>query len=518
MQLHREIMNYQDIQPIKNKIEPDRQGARRHYGVHPYFTRRPYNVVREYIERYSNPLDLVLDPFGGSGVTAIEAYLLSRAGIQNDINPLANFISNGLYFLSEKTEQEVKNAFIRVIDGISEKVNSLIALSDNEIERSWFIYLENYRFPENVKLPKNSDAEYYYDLFTKRQLICLVVIKSEIEKIEDTQLKHIVLTAWSATLSKINKTFLSAEGRKESRGGSSIFSIYRYKIASHIIELNPLEVFTQRVRNILKAQIEILQEKESSKRKYGTGGSYISHSINATELNKTYDKEIDYIFTDPPYGGHIAYLDLSTLWNIWLGNSPAAADFENELIVGGDGKHSEEFYIRNLAKSVSSMSDMLKDNRFLSIVFQHKDVKYFEAILDSAFDSNCELVASVPQGTGTIWSMHKKKGVHAVIAGECILTFQKKKNQILPKNGSVKKFDELLSDYFCEKKSLPELSEEEVFNDLIIRCWSNGLLHELNYSTLDIPQKLKDLGFHYDTKNHKWVKANVNAPQIEIFN
>ena len=511
-------MNYLDIQPIKNKIEPDRQGARRHYGVHPYFTRRPYNVVREYIERYSNQLDSVLDPFGGSGVTAIEAYLLSRKGIQNDINPLANFISDGLYFLSIKSEQEVKNAFITVLDNVSDTVNSLIALPDSEIENAWTGYLELYKFPENVRLPKNSDAEFYFDLFTKRQLISLVVIKSEIEKITDTQIKHIVLTAWSATLSKINKTFLSTEGRKESRGGSSIFSIYRYKIASQVVELNPMEVFTQRVRNIVKAQNEILQERESSNRKFGTYGNYVSHCINATELNKKYNKEIDYIFTDPPYGGHIAYLDLSTLWNIWLGNSPALADFENELIVGGNLKHSEESYIQNLAKSVLSMSDMLKDNRFLSIVFQHKDVKYFEAILDSAFDSKCELVASVPQGTGTIWSMHKKKGVHAVIAGEFILTFQKKKNKILPKNGTVKKFDELLSDYFLEKKSLPELSEEEVFNDLIIRCWSNGLLHELNYSALDIPQKLKDLGFQYDSKNHKWAKSNVITPQIEIFN
>ncbi|MEK6782808.1 MAG: DNA methyltransferase [Bacteroidota bacterium] len=510
-------MSYQDILPIKNKIEPDRQGARRHYGVHPYFTRRPYNVVRDYIERYSQPLDLVLDPFGGSGVTAIEAYLLSRVGIQNDINPLANFISNGLYFLSIKTEQEVKNAFVEIIDGISGHLNLLLGLPDNEFEANWPDYQIDYKFPENVKLPKNSDVEYYYDLFTKKQLISLVIIKSEIEKIEDSQLKHIVLTAWSATLSKINKTFLSTDGRKESRGGSSIFSIYRYKIASNVVELNPLEVFTQRVRNIVKAHSEILHERENSKRKYGIYGNYLAHNVNAIELNKKYSKEIDYIFTDPPYGGHIAYLDLSTLWNIWLGNSPTVLDFQNELIVGGNLKHTEEFYIQNLAKSISAMSDMLKENRFLSIVFQHKDVRYFEAILDSAFDSKCELIASVPQGTGTIWSMHKKKGVHTVIAGEFILTFQKRKNQIFRKRSIAKKFDELLSDYFNEKQTSTELTEEEVFNDLIIRCWSDELLQELNYSALDIPNRLKGLGFQYDTKNHKWAKSNITKPQIEMF-
>ena len=28
---------------------------------------------------------------------------------------------------------------------------------------------------------------------------------------------------------------------------------------------------------------------------------------------------VDYIFTDPPYGAFISYLDLSILWNHWLG-------------------------------------------------------------------------------------------------------------------------------------------------------------------------------------------------------
>ena len=72
------MFDYSTIQPIIRPIAADRQGAKRHYGVHPYFTRRPYNVVRDYIKRYSREGDVVLDPFGGSGITAIEAYLENR--------------------------------------------------------------------------------------------------------------------------------------------------------------------------------------------------------------------------------------------------------------------------------------------------------------------------------------------------------------------------------------------------------------------------------------------------------
>src|SRR5438132_12200170 len=89
------MIPYDQLRVIDTPIPAERQSAKRHYGVHPYFTRRPYNVVRQYIQHYSREGDRVLDPFGGSGVTAIEAFLSNRIGIQKDINPLANFIAKG---------------------------------------------------------------------------------------------------------------------------------------------------------------------------------------------------------------------------------------------------------------------------------------------------------------------------------------------------------------------------------------------------------------------------------------
>src|SRR6266704_6811116 len=89
-------MSRETIQPILEAIPAARQEEARHYGVHPYFTRRPANVVRAYVERYSIEGDLVLDPFGGTGVTAIEAFLNGRQAIQNDLNPFANFIARNI--------------------------------------------------------------------------------------------------------------------------------------------------------------------------------------------------------------------------------------------------------------------------------------------------------------------------------------------------------------------------------------------------------------------------------------
>src|SRR2546426_10682551 len=99
------------IQPILEAIPAARQEEARHYGVHPYFTRRPANVVRDYIERYTRVGDVVLDSFGGTGVTAIEALLLGRKAIHNDLNPFANFITSNIADTSLPSATPLKQGF-----------------------------------------------------------------------------------------------------------------------------------------------------------------------------------------------------------------------------------------------------------------------------------------------------------------------------------------------------------------------------------------------------------------------
>src|SRR6266478_2565869 len=139
-----------DVQPIVEAIPAARQEEARHYGVHPYFTRRPANVVRAYIERYSQQGDVVLDPFGGTGVTAIEAFLIGRKAIQNDLNPFANFIARDI----ADTTLPLQKAFEKVQD---ECEKGLREIEDSEeAARRW---LKRLALPTNIRLPRNSDAE-----------------------------------------------------------------------------------------------------------------------------------------------------------------------------------------------------------------------------------------------------------------------------------------------------------------------------------------------------------------------
>jgi hypothetical protein len=98
--------------PLLEPIEVKKQQAKRHFGVHGYFTKQAWNVVAEYIKNFSQPGDVILDPFGGSGVTAIEALMNNRQGISIDINPLAIFLVNSL--ISPVDFDDLSQAFERV--------------------------------------------------------------------------------------------------------------------------------------------------------------------------------------------------------------------------------------------------------------------------------------------------------------------------------------------------------------------------------------------------------------------
>ncbi|MCK4829703.1 hypothetical protein KA005_78995, partial [bacterium] len=269
--------------------------------------------------------------------------------------------------------------------------------------------------PPNIDLPKNSDVKHYHELFFPRQLATLALLKDSIDDLDDQYARNGMLLAWSATLTKLNKTFLSAEGRLESRGGSSIFSIYRFKIAKRPVILPAWKTFYERALNVIAAKKEIDKIVELKRLTKGWHGQIEIHEKDIEEFGSELEEQIDYIFTDPPYGGHISYLDLSTMWNAWLGNMPSQSAREKELIVGGELNLNEMMYVKRLGRSVSICARMLKPKRWLSFVFQHWNTDYFEAILRTAAETGMELRAAISQIGDPIWSMHKKKGSESIL-------------------------------------------------------------------------------------------------------
>ena len=80
-----------------------------------------------------------------------------------------------------------------------------------------------------------------------------------IQRVKDEVSRNLLRYVFSATLYMCNRTFLSAKNRIETRGGSSIFSIFRYKVAKKAVELNPWQQFSNRYQKLLTAKKETNQ-------------------------------------------------------------------------------------------------------------------------------------------------------------------------------------------------------------------------------------------------------------------
>lgn len=496
-------MRKHSIVPISRTISPKRQAARRHYGVHPYFTRRAWNVVQEYIKNFTTSGEIVLDPFGGSGITAIEALVLGRKAIQVDICPLANFLTEQIAVAPVNLDK-LSESFRLVSEECRNEILSLYEMSDAEILETDVPFW----YPKGVRLPKNADAKYVEDLFTHRSLIGVSILRHYISEIDDPITKNLLLLAFSATLAKVNRTFVSAKGRAESRGGSTVFSIYRYYVPPNPVELNVWEQFEMRFKKIVAAKKETNQFIGA---KYSTENLKL-YTESATRITDFIQPEsVDYIYTDPPYGAHIAYIDLATMWHAWLGLHVDEESRRLEVIEGGDLHKSTEDYEDLLSLSLNEMFKVLKRDRWLSVVFAHKDPAYWDTLVSSAQKAGFEYVNTTVQPVSVIWSMHKKKNPLHVLSGELVLNFRKVSN---PRTIAIMAIG---SDVVQIIKNSAELAivqnngatTEHIYEELIPRLLEAGLLSEVKNKIADITPLLKE-EFDFSTVDNSWhIKPNT---------
>lgn len=74
------------------------------YDAHTYHTKVPPQGIEPLIEYYTNPGDIVLDPFCGSGMTGVAALEKARQVILSDLSPAAAFIAQNLCTPIDDTE------------------------------------------------------------------------------------------------------------------------------------------------------------------------------------------------------------------------------------------------------------------------------------------------------------------------------------------------------------------------------------------------------------------------------
>lgn len=449
------------------------------YSMHKYWAKKPHNVVRSFIECYTKKGHLVLDPFCGSGVTAIEALLAARKAIAIDLNPMATFITSATLLPVNPLELEMQYNHIRSM--VEKTINELYLTrclqcgaaavgthflwEGDVIKKIWYscaacgqrkgIKSPDYADLERLRAIEERAIPYFYpqtplyensrvnayagmtvsDLFTRRNLLALSLLLHVIEQVADNQLREVLRFTFTSCLPQASKMVFVVRKRGKMSGqvqrereevGSWVIG---YWIPYERFEINVWRCFDNRFRKVMRgkreayAQLRKLYLKAETYEELTRGKTIMVCTRSATDLSNLPDESVDYIFTDPPHGDRIPYLELSLMWISWLRMS---VDFASEIVVS-DAKHREkniDDYRLKLALAFKEMYRVLKKDKYMSVAFNSWDDAAWQAFLASCAELGFEVVNVTPirYSANSVIQDSRKGGLR----GDFVVTFRKR--------------------------------------------------------------------------------------------
>ena len=121
---------------IKQSPWSEKRGYDQLHSLCSYLGSFPPSLANYFIKYFTDPGDLVLDPFSGRGTTILESRLNKRKSIGSDLNPIAVILSKAKSFKINKK---------RVLERIDDLENNFDTIFYNIIKKIILFFL-------NIKL------------------------------------------------------------------------------------------------------------------------------------------------------------------------------------------------------------------------------------------------------------------------------------------------------------------------------------------------------------------------------
>lgn len=96
------------------------------------------------------------------------------------------------------------------------------------------------------------------------------------------------------------------------------------------------------------------------------------------------DHSVDYVFTDPPFGGFIPYAEVNQINELWLGE-PTSRD--DEIIISPSQKKDVICYQKMITKVFSEIHRVLKDDSYATVVFHSSKAAVWNALRSAYSDA-----------------------------------------------------------------------------------------------------------------------------------
>lgn len=399
------------------------------YKIHKYWARKPWYIVEKYILEYSQPGDLVMDPFCGSGCTGLEAIINGRNFIGQDLNPIAlqvtkGTLANEIDFDSlqediDRIETECKTTIMKLYESdekcgkcgnslyfkyvnIGPKFEGKISaglycascntktkkrlLTENELAKmAAFDSLKIERWVPDTFFPKKFYKDRFSykgihtvaDMYTKRSLYALSLLYDLVQS-SRTENKELLMLAFTNTVLHVSK--LKGENVRP-------LGVNNYWVPDDYIEENVWFRFEDRISILLTAKKQ-QQKREKEKKKEGL--LYGTAAVNKKSALDSMGTEcVDYFFTDPPYGEAIQYSELSFVWNTWL---KTPYETKEEIIINPVQHKSAEEFKELLSKSLDNIYAALKEKGYFTLCFQNKNSDIWQAVIEHCKSLGLKLI------------------------------------------------------------------------------------------------------------------------------
>ena len=306
--------------------------------------------------------------------------------------------NNELYEVGVECLQCKKNKKSRYLEKpTNEEIIKAKELHKIEI-KTWYPDDEFYNSPSfSANFIECIGGNRFADLWTKRNLYVISKIFNKILGVESVVVQKQLLLGFIKTIHLCTK--MSVPRRENAdRGFSTSWGRSAYICAARQMEMNPLLVFYGSCFGKQSVESSLVDIKEYlgkiPKILYVDKSNKSSKSKNfdikygIVDINTITDfieeDSIDFIMTDPPYGGLVQYLDLSTIWLIWLKkfDQRFSPNYESEITVKRNIQNLNTYKIK-FQNGIKNLFKVLKDDGKIIFTFHNKDIKIWNAFLNA---------------------------------------------------------------------------------------------------------------------------------------
>lgn len=183
------------------------------------------------------------------------------------------------------------------------------------------------------------------------------------------------------------------------------------------------------------------------------------------------DESVDYVFTDPPFGGYIPYSEINQLNELWLGQTTKTDD--EAIVSPSQGKGLDEYQVL-LTSVFSEVARVMKPDADATLVFHSSHSAVWRALTSSLSDAGLAVTAaSILDKTQASF---KQVNGHVAVSGDPLLRVKKS-----PQAAKARPNAPTMNDLAMVKRNEPHTQPDTVrqqqhsYSELVGRALVNGV-------------------------------------------